>query len=474
MTTAMAKKISRRRFFQRGAIVLGGVVVATYLGRGVIRRFAAQMAEDLDTPALIANNEPLIWFEILPDNTVLIKSPKIEMGQGIFTGFAMLAAEELDLAIDKIKVVHANTSNGPIDKISTGGSSSTSSLYESIREMAAYIREMLKETAAKNWGVAVDTISTKEGVLISGIHQITYGELAKSTGEWETPSIPELRPSSRFKFVGKEVKRIDLKPKVFGEPIYTIDQSLPDMVYVTLLQAPYIGASIRQIQEAEALKQTGVIKVIQEDNLVAVVAKNRYAAEKGLEKIQVDWHLPKKWQQHEIEKLTQVGVGNEVSVQKIGSAKSKLEDADKKKFTRQYRTSIGAHAHMEPNGAIANFQDGKVKLIIGTQAPDLLRKAVASALDLSDNDIEVEITYAGGAFGRRMDTKLAIAAARISKIVGQPVHLFNTREQEFLSGIYRPQTHHVLSAKITNDGHIEAVTHDQATPDQIFAQIPAD
>ncbi|RFS14549.1 molybdopterin cofactor-binding domain-containing protein [Emticicia sp. C21] len=474
MTTANTKKLSRRKFFQRGAIVLGGVIVATYLGRGVIRRFAAQLAEDMDAPALIANNESLIWFEILPDNTVLIKSPKIEMGQGIFTGFAMLAAEELDVSLNQIKVIHANTADGPVDRISTGGSSSTSSLYKSIREMAAYIREMLKETAAKKWSVSVFKVNTQDGILSSEAHKITYADLAKSTIEWEEPATPELRPASQFKFVGKEVKRTDLRPKVFGEPIYAIDQSLPDMVYATLLQSPYIEAIIRHMEIKEALKQLGVIRVIQEEDLVAVIAKNRYAAEKGLEKIRVEWDIPEKWQQAEIEKLTKVGVGNEVSVQKVGSAKGILKENNDEVFTEQYRTSIGAHAHMEPNGAIANYHNGKLKIIIGTQAPDLLRKAVASALDLSVDDVEIELTFAGGAFGRRMDTKLAIGAARISKIIGKPVQLFNTREQEFLNGVYRPQTHHVLAAKISQTGAVEAVTHDQATPDQIFAQIPAD
>lgn len=473
MSTARAKKISRRRFFQRGAIIVGGVVVATYLGRGIIRRFAAQLAEDMDAPALIANNEPLIWFEILSDNTILIKSPKVEMGQGIFTGFAMVAAEELDVSLTQIKVVHANTAHGPIDRISTGGSSSTSSLYNSIREMAAYIREMLKVTAAKKWNTPVNKIITNKGILTNGILQITYAELAKSTREWEEPPKPKLRPSKDFKFVGKEVKRIDLLPKVFGEPIYAIDHSLPNMVYATLLQSPYIGANLKNIKIEEALKQPGVIKVLQEDDLVAIVAKNRYAAEKGLEKIQAEWHIPKKWQQAEIEKLTQVGVGNEVSIQKVGSVKSILNDSSEEVFTQQYRTTIGAHAHMEPNGAIADFQHQRVKIIIGTQAPDLLRKAVSSALDLSTDDVEIQLTYAGGAFGRRMDTKLAINAARISKNISKPVHLFNTREQEFLNGIYRPQTHHVLAAKILKTGTIEAITHDQATPDQIFAQIPA-
>lgn len=453
--------------------MLGGVVVATYLSRGVIRRNLAQLAENLDAPALIANNEPLLWFEILADNTVLIKSPKIEMGQGIFTGFAMLAAEELDVALAQIKVVHANTANGPVDMISTGGSSSTSSLYHSLREMAAYVREMLKATAAKKWGVDIKEINTKDGVLSAGTNTITYAELAKETKEWETPSKPKLRPVSEFKFVGKELKRIDLKPKVFGETIYALDHTLPEMQYAVLVQSPYIGANMKQVQTAETLKQTGVIRVIQEENLVAVVAKNRYAAEKGLEKLQIEWNIPKKWQQQDIEKLTQVGVGAEVNIQKVGSAKSIIEKSEEKIFSQQYRTSLGAHAHMEPNGAIADFQKDSVKIIMATQAPDMLRKAVASALGLSDKNIEIQITYAGGAFGRRMDSKLAVNAARISKITGKPVYLFNTREQEFMSGIYRPQTHHVLAAKIAKNGEIEAVTHEQATPDQIFAQIPA-
>ena len=146
------KSFSRRKFLQRGAIVLGGTVVASYLGCSPLRRFTAQKAESMDLPAMMSSLQPDFWFEVLPDNTISLKSPKIEIGQGVFTGLAMLAAEELDVSYEQIKVEHSNTKGGLYDEMNTGGSSSTASLYEPIREVAATMREMLKEAAAKKWG----------------------------------------------------------------------------------------------------------------------------------------------------------------------------------------------------------------------------------------------------------------------------------------------------------------------------------
>jgi len=138
------KKFSRRKFLQRGAIVFGGTIVATIAAKGPIRRFIAQTAENTDTPLLISSLEPTFWFEIMPDNTIQYKSTKLEMGQGVFTGLAMLAAEELEVSLEQIKVVHANTANGVEDSLGTGGSNSTLTLYKPIREVAATMRETME------------------------------------------------------------------------------------------------------------------------------------------------------------------------------------------------------------------------------------------------------------------------------------------------------------------------------------------
>lgn len=453
---------------KRGAIILGGTFVTTYLSRSPIRRFLAQTIENLDVQSMISTYKPDFWFEVLADNTILMKSPKVEMGQGIFTGFAMLAAEELEVSLDQIKVEHANTITGAVDSVNTGGSNSTSSLYIAIREVAATMREMLKEAAAQQWRVERSAIHIQNGVMTAGNKTLTYAEITQSTQTWKIPKTPDLKPVSAFKYVGTEVKRIDLKPKVLGKPIYGIDQSFPDMLYAVILQTPYIGGILKNVNTKDAAAAPDVIKVIEEKDLVAVVAKSRYAAEMALQLIKADWDVPQKWQQADFEEIVRVGNGKGISVQKEGSPASVLKKEEGILYKQSYRTPLAAHAQMEPNGTVANVEEDNATIFIGTQAPGMVRKQVANALHFSDDEVKLEVAYSGGAFGRRVHVHNAAQAARISKIMGKPVHIFNTREQEFQNSHYRPNTHHVLQAKIGVDGRIEVITHDQATPDMVL------
>jgi isoquinoline 1-oxidoreductase subunit beta len=464
----MSNSFSRRKFLQRGAIVMGGSIVASYIGCSPMRRFAAQKVEGLDFPAVIDTFKPDFWFEVLADNTILMKSPKIEMGQGIFTGFAMMAAEELDVTLDQIKVEHASTKTGSIDALGTGGSNSTLSLYKPIREVAATMREMLKEAAAKKWGgVKASEIETANGLLTYGKNQATYAEIAKSTTDWHVPKTPKLRPAASFKYIGKEVKRVDLQAKVMGSAIYTMDAAFPDMLHALTLDSPYFEGKIKTIDTTAASKVEGVVKIIQEKELVAVVAKNRFAAEKALNAIAVTWDIPNAWQQADIEKMVTVGNGKEVNVQKDGSAKAMIASNSTRVFRQEYRQPT-AHAQMEVFGAIAHVEGDKATIIIGTQTPDAIRSQVAKDLDLKKANVEIKTPYLGGGFGRRTPKNKATQAALISKIVGKPIKLIPTREQEFYNDLFRPNTHHVLEALVNEKGDIEAITHDQATPDEVL------
>lgn len=451
--------------------MLGGAMVAVYPGRVPMRRAAAQLVETTDFPASISSYRPDFWFEILPDNTILLKSPKVEMGQGIFTGFAMLAAEELEVPPSQIKVEPAGTSTGLIDSLGTGGSNTTSSLFIPIREVAATMREMLKTAAAKEWGVDVSTVTTQNGVLTSGNRTKTFADIAKATKEWDIPKTPALKPASAFKYVGKDMKRVDLKPKVVGKPLFGIDQTMPGMVHAVIVESPYIGGTLKRIDTKAAAQMQGVERVIHEDGLIAVVAKSRYAAEMAAQALDIEWNIPQKWQQADIEAIVTVGKGTEVNVQNEGDARAIIEKAGEQIFRQEYRTPLGAHAQMEVNGSIAYVEKDKATVIIGTQAVGIVRDEVAKALGMDAEKIEIRIPYLGGGFGRRYAKMNAAHAARISKIVGKPVSVFNTREQEFLNSVYRPNTHHVLRAKIAANGTVEAITHDQATPDMIIENM---
>jgi isoquinoline 1-oxidoreductase subunit beta len=470
MTEEKKKGSTRRTFLKRSAIVLGTTIVGTYLGRSPIRRFIAQNAEATDLPSIINNFKPDFWFSVLPDNTILMKSPKIEMGQGILTGFAQLAAEELEIPYDRIKVEHHSTGSGVVDALGTGGSNSTLSLYEPIREVAATMREMLKTAAANIWGVTVDKVQNTEGVLSVGINSLTYAEVVAKTKEWKIPKLPALKPENQFKYVGKSVKRVDLVPKVMGTAAFTIDKTLPNMLHAVRLECPYIDGKIKTIDTSEAEKSPDVVKVVRDGELVAVVAKTRFAATRAIDAIKVEWDVPKKWQQADIEALVTVGKGNKVNVQKDGSAKSIIESGGNI-FKQEYRTPMAAHAPMEPNGTVAHVEGDKATVITGTQMPGALWYTAAWTLDIDRDKLDIQVPYLGGGFGRKSYKGNTVETVKIAKAVGKPVKMIFTREQEFQNSMYRPNTHHVLQAKINNNGQIEAITHDQATPDMALRNM---
>lgn len=476
-TSKRKKRFSRRKFLKVSGIVLGGSTALIYFNKTPLRRYATAMIADMDLPSGVDQFEPLVWFEVLPDNTILMKAPKAEMGQGIFTGFAMLAAHELEVPVDQIKVVPGSTANGPLDELGTGGSTTTSSLFEPIREVAATMREMLKTAAAKKWGTKAAQIKTRNGLLTFGNKKMTFAELVKDTPSWDIPSTPALKPLKGSHTIGKEIKRVDLAPKVLGESIYGIDAELPDMLYASILNSPYINGKLKNAEISEAKKVSGVIKVIQEKDLVAVVAKNRFAAEMGKRKIKADWTVPTHWQQKDIENIVTVGKGNAVNMQKKGSVRSSFKEAQEQNeplVQAEYRTPLGAHAHLEPNGVVAQVskdKEGKEKALIlmGTQAPKTVRDQVADALNISTKNVEIRNSFLGGGFGRRYFKHNAVEAARIAKIMGKPVHVFTDREDEFMNGYFRPNTHHVLKARPGKNGTINALEHQLASGDMVLS-----
>ncbi len=453
------RKFSRRKFFKRGGIILGTTIIGVYLGRNVIRRKLANFAGDIDLPLGIMNMKPDFWFEVQPDNTVLLKLAKMEMGQGIFTGAAMIAAEELGVSFEQINVQPATTSNGPTDLLGTGGSSSTAAMYIPLREVAATMREMLKTAAAKKWGIDVNQIDVKNGIISSGQNQMTYAEISQQTTDWEIPKTPKLKPESAFQFIGTERKRVDLAPKVMGDPIFGIDKALPDMLYATVLHCPYIGGTLKSVDTFEAEKHSGVVKVVKQENWLGVIAKSRYASIIGTRKLKAEWDIPKMWQQADIDEAIKPSNGvSFVKLQNDGDI-SVLDKEDEEVFTQSYHTPIGVHAQMEPNGTIADFKDDKVLIITGTQWVDNLQGAVAKAIGIKKKNVEIQPAFLGGGFGGRYFLSTAPTAALLSKEVGKPVHLLRTREEEFQNRYYRPPSHHEFRATIDSDNKISAIDH---------------
>ncbi|MFD0796718.1 molybdopterin cofactor-binding domain-containing protein [Maribacter chungangensis] len=465
---AERKKVSRRKFLVRGGLgTLGVLAVGTYLFRNPIRRKIAGAINTADAPYQGNTGTPIVWFEITQDNTVVLHSPKVEMGQGTFTGLAQMAADELEVSMSQISVVHANSASGNMDGFATGGSTSISALWMPLRELAATLREMIKLEAAKKLQVDVATLSVVDGVILNGERRMTYAQAMEGVSEWVIPDTPELKPIADYKFIGKPIARVDLEDKVFGAPIFGMDATMPDMLYGAVVRPSRIGSTYLGADTSKAEGMPGVVKVVKETDFVGVVAKSLIEAENAKEAIEVQWETQGDIQTSDIRAMVTVGKGTPFVIQKEGNSDGVLSEDDTT-IISEYWSPIGAHAQLEPNGSLAYVTEDKALVMLSTQVINLTRNEIAERLGFEPEQVNIIPTFLGGGFGRRLHTPNAIQAALLSKAVGKPVKCFFTRKEEFQNDTFRPPTHHVLKGKLNADGMIEALEHNVSSGDVAF------
>ena len=461
------KGIKRRKFLKYSGVGVGLILGGTWLARNPIRRKVFEFSETA-VPPYMGNTSPLVWLEVSSENEIILHSSKVEMGQGTFTSLAQLAAEELEIGFDKIKVVHAASMTGNIDAFSTGGSMSIASLWNPMREMAATMREILKGKAAEKLGLSVADLSVKKDCKITnGTKSLTFAEIVEGEKEWTIPDTPKLKDASQFQYIGKPLPRVDLQSKVFGEPIFGMDASYPGMLYASVLRSKLVDTKMSNFDFAEAKKMPGVVDVINKEGVIAVVAKTMREAELARAEIKFDVSINKAWNLSDLKQAIKVGQGTKTVFQKIGDAID-VEDKNSELVQMEFSTPIGAHAQIEPNGAVANYKDGKVEIKVSTQVVDITRKEVASALGISKEDVNIVPTFLGGGFGRRLHTPNAIEAAIISREVGKPIKSFFSRKQEFQNDTFRPPSHHVMKARLSPKGEILGIEHSIASGDTMF------
>ncbi|MEL7121128.1 MAG: molybdopterin cofactor-binding domain-containing protein, partial [Bacteroidota bacterium] len=461
------KGMRRRRFLQYSGIGIGLIVGGVYFSRHGWRRSLYDLAENTILP-FNGDTTPNIWIQITPENEVILHSAKVEMGQGSFTSLAQLVAEELEVTMERIKVIHADTQRGNIDGVSTGGSLTVAGLWNPLREMAATMREMIRGKAVEKLGTS--DVSIEDGVVSGGGKSLTYGEIVKDVTEWKFPDTPPLKDPKDFKYIGKPIARVDLYDKVVGTPMFGMDVEVDDMLYASVLRPNRIDAILKSCNTSEAEKMPGVVQVIKEDDFIGVVAESHIQAEQARKALKPEWEIQQNWNLADVRAICQVGNGEATVIQKAGSAKSILNKAeeDGTLMSMEFISPIGAHAQIEPNGSTASVKDGKATVWLSTQVPRVTRNEVAKRLGLKVDDINIVPQYLGGGFGRRLHTPNAIETAVMAKAVGRPVKSFFDRQQEFQKDTFRPPTHHIMRGKLSTDGKIEAIEHSFCSGDVAY------
>ncbi|HEX8435114.1 xanthine dehydrogenase family protein molybdopterin-binding subunit, partial [Archangium sp.] len=462
-----------RRQFLLGLGVGGAGAVA--LGLPAMRLGLARWFDTGELPSLAGTLDPTLWFELFPDDRVRLHLPKVEMGQGIHTALAQLAAEELEVPWEKLEVVHASTARGPVDVAGTSGSRTVVSLFHPLREVAATLREMLRTEAARQLGVPVESLGVAHGTFTvrdAPERTLRYGEVvARHTGAWDVPEKPPaLKPVKDFRVIGQSMPRVDVEAKLTGQPVYAYDQRLPGMLYGAVARPPRLGSTLRAAREGQARQQPGVVAVVLGNDFAGVAAESRAQAYAALAHLELEWTEGERVQQADLDALTTVKDGAGVLVQDEGDAPTHLGRG--RQLRAEYRTPLAAHAHLEPQAALVEVKPERVRVWMATQVPGILRKQVAGAMEREVESVEVFPTHPGGGFGRRLDARAALEAARLSQATGRPVHVGWNRTEEFRQGFFRPPTHHRLRASLDASGRVLAFEHQQASGDVLLGMVP--
>ena len=473
-TPGKRKRLGRREFLMMLGVGAAGVFVGVKLGTPIIRLRLAEWVESSGGPPTDIDAPPDAWFEITPDNRVRLFLPKAEMGQGVHTGLAQIAADELEIEWDQLEVLHAATDK-LADPVATSASTTIAGLYLPLRETAAILKEMLIGEAARQLNLPAGELVAKSGIVSvknDTSQNITYGKLFQYADEWELPDqAPVLKPLDQHRYIGKSMPRVDLASKINGQAIYGYDVRLPDMLYGAVARPKTIDGQLKSARPGSAASQPGVVKVVIEDGFAGVVAKSRIQAQQALEKLDLEWDLGRAWQQSEIESMTMVGKGEGVLIQKEGDPEEALLEGSI--VEAEYRTPMAFHAYLEPLAAAADVRSDGVTIYASTQAAVRLRGKVAEAIGRDENEVVVQPVYLGGGLGRKIDELAAVEAARLSQAAGKPVHLGFTRQDDFRSGFVRPPTHHRLRAVLDNAGHIHGMEHLQASGQVAFPFLPS-
>src|SRR5215468_10959549 len=429
--------LGRRNFLVSSAATAGG------LSLGFSFPFEAAHAAEV--------KEINAWVVIHPDDKVVIRIARSEMGQGTLTGLAQLVAEELQCDWNKVAWEYPSPAenvrrNRVWKNYSTGGSRGIRESNQYVREGGAMAREMLIAAAAAEWKVPASECTAADSVIThpSG-KKTTYGAVAAAAAQLEPPKEVKLKDPKDWKIAGKPVLRLDTVDKVTGKQLYGIDVVLPGMLNATVKACPVNGGKLKSFDAARVEKMPGVKKVLAIDgNAVAVIADTYWNARTAIAALPVEWDVGRlaEVQTDTIKAMLKEGLGaSEAFVgNKAGDAKAAIAGAAKK-VEATYSFPFQHHTTMEPMNATALYTSDKCEVWCGTQNGEAALAATAEASGLPAAKCDVHKMLLGGGFGRRGRSDYVRQAVLIAKeMPGTPIKMIWSREEDMTHGTYHPTT----------------------------------
>ena len=444
-------EISRRAFLRASGLTAAGLVIAFYVPR---RALAAQASPPKPPP------QPNAFLRVAPDGSVTVILAHSEMGQGIWTGLAMLVAEELDCDWSRVRVEHAPAApvyaHTAFGMQMTGGSTTTWSEFERYRTVGAMARDMLVRAAAQRWKVDSRRLRTENGWVLKGSEKLSYGQLAEEAGRLAPPAKVRLKEPKDWKLIGKPVRRLDSPEKVTGRAQFGIDVQFPGLRTALVARAPVFGGRVKSFDAAKAKAVPGVEQVVQVPSGLAVVASHFWSAERGRDALQIEWDLGPgaaiDTGELEASYRALARTPGAVALDK-GNCDAALAAAVKR-VEAEYDVPYLAHAPMEPLNCTVKIEGDRCEVWTGTQFQTVDQAAAAQIAGVPPQNVTVHTPFLGGGFGRRANPRADFVseAVHVAKAAGVPVKVVWTREDDIQGGYYRPLFVHRVEAGLDAKG----------------------
>jgi isoquinoline 1-oxidoreductase beta subunit len=461
----METNLSRRQFVVTGTTLMGGLALG-FAMPGSAKAAAPEMGARYwadDTAA----HEIDAWVVVNPDDSVVLRCPMAEMGQGTGSGLPMLLAEELECDWKNVKVEFASVNrnireNNVYRDMLTVGSRGIRTTFEYVQQGGASARARLIQAAAAKWNVPAGECTASAGqVRHSSGKSLRYGELAADAAKVTLASEPKIKSPEEFKLAGTRQPRLDSAIKSNGTAKYGIDVREKGQLFASIWSAPVPGGKVVSVDDSAARAMRGVKQVVKLDDAVAVVADNFWRANQALKALKITWDGGEAAKTDSAQFAADYRAaldGNMVAVRNDGDAKAAVKNA-KNVIEAVYDTPLLAHATMEPCNATVQLKGGRLDVWMGSQTALSNAMSAADWAGVKPEQVYFHQMYLGGGFGRRSNGDELRQAIRIVKAanIEEPLQLLWSREQDMRADRFRPQSAVRMKGVLSADGKLEAI-----------------
>jgi isoquinoline 1-oxidoreductase beta subunit len=407
-------------------------------------------------------NEIDAWIAIDPDDSILIRYQRSEMGQGSMTALPMLIVEELQCDWSKVRIEYASPNRNVREKKVYGpmfshGSQSVRASQKKMQQVGASARERLIAAAAGRWSVPVSGCSAALSVVTHNPtgKSLRFGELAADAAKITLGQEPAIKTPAQFTFIPRPLPRVDVVHKTDGSAKFGIDAQVPGMVFAAISACPVPGGKLKSVDESMLSGTPGIVQVVKLDNAVAVVATESFwRAKRALSRLQPEWDVGEagKVDSDQLSRAYHAALNEPMLTARNDGNVDQAMSGAAKTFEAIYETPYLSHSPMEPMNATVNLQADRLDVWVGTQAVDDALEAAARFSGLKPEQVYVHNSFVGGGFGRRDANDEIAQAIAIAKVVNRAVKLVWTREEDTRQDKFRPHAVVAFKAAVGSDG----------------------